>query len=201
MKKVLKDNRGLSLLEIVVVLSMMVVVAGVASLSLAIIPSSEAKKSVTSVDSMMTRTRTGTLTRAGNVVMAVSVALDGAVSVSYYEQSDPDKAASLFLKEQEILSDGDNVLVYYYTDKEMSVGKPLSAGSSIGFSFSRNTMGFQKISEAKGIFTSTLTGAGTTLGTVKDDNEYCYFIEFIGGGTSYHIELSPLTGSHYSSLY
>lgn len=200
MKKFMKDNRGLSFVEIIVVFAITALVGTVAGLSLAIIPSSEAKKAVTNVDAMMTRTRTGTLTKSGDVYMVLTLK-DGSLTVSYYEDYEVPGSGvvSSVCKVKEVLSSNNHVSVSYTTDAELASAtwNTLGASKSIAFSFSRSTTGFEKLSMAAGVATKS----GVDLADLVATDGYCRYLRFDGGGVSYVIEMSPLTGSHYSSLY
>ncbi len=195
MKRFLKDNRGLSFVEIIVVFAITALVGTVAGLSLAIIPSSEAKKAVTNVDAMMTRTRTGTLTKSGDVYMVLTYK-NGGLTVSYYE--DNDSGVSVCMESEE-LSSNSHVVVSYTTSSDLSTATWTTLGSSksIAFSFSRSTTGYETLKKSA----SLATRSGIDLANLMQDDSYCRYLRFDGGGVSYLIEMSPLTGSHYSSLY
>ena len=88
-----KDNRGLSLLELIVVIAIMAVLIGAAGFGLSLLVGTEARQAVYKMEAQLNDTKTGTLTKAGEdlVVRYIDVssnaddwALKGVDKSGYY---------------------------------------------------------------------------------------------------------------------
>ena len=80
-----RNNRGFSLVELIVVVAILGVCVGIITGSIATISSSQAKKCAVSIDAALSRCRVAAMSRAGQVTMKVSVDGDGAVTVRQTE--------------------------------------------------------------------------------------------------------------------
>lgn len=193
LKKLQKDNRGLSLLELLVVFSVMTVIMSIASFSLSLTPGTQAKELLYSLDSMFSRTKTGSITKAGNVYMKV-VNKDGKYAIEYYEDG--------IKKEHSTLGSDGQVFLYY----QMNDGgdyELVDTGEVLYFSFDRRTTGFQTLitaSQKDSSFTApsnwknsteefSCTGLKVTVGKYPGNTM-----------VEYHIDLGIVTGTHYKDL-
>ncbi len=190
LKAILKENRGFTMVEVLVVLSVLAVVFGISSLSLGIQPATEAKKVSYSIDSMISRTKAGTLARAGDVYMEIQCDASGKIILNYYEDDT--------LKESEVLTKyGTGVA---YTLVGSSTKEFLNKNESLILAFDRRTTGFLTLYEAAAL---SDTGSG-----LIDVSEKCSDIWIVGGyvdysetvdsqgGVQYQIKLGPTTGTH-----
>lgn len=199
MKRIMKNNSGFSMIELIAVVSIMALITSVAGFSLAMKPASEAKKTVLNIDAMMTRTRSGTLAKAGAVYMEVAILGDSSVELRYYEEN---KSGVPTIVEKEILSTSDNVEVYYTVqsgqpdDLSSANATKLTHTHPLVLSFNRSTTGFQSMQKTAEIshVSNTLYGASATT------TSHCYKIWITTGTVEYFIDLGPLTGTHYPSI-
>lgn len=199
--KQLKDNnRGWGLLELLVVFSILTVITSVASFSLSLTPSTQAKELLYSLDSMISRTKSGSITKAGDVYMKVSNNGNNIV-IEYYEDGLENP------KEKNLLGDKNRVKLYYKM-KDLTTGTEtdyfeVTSSQPIYFAFDRRTTGFLslKASSEKDIWETV-----TTTNWLNGTNEYyCVDLMVTVGEkdkalVEYHIELGPVTGTHYKDL-
>ncbi|NLT14346.1 MAG: type II secretion system protein [Clostridiales bacterium] len=167
-----RNDRGFTLVEILVVVAIMGVLAGVLSLSLNTVFSSRARRCAYSTDAYIDMCRINTLSRAGNVYIELTLDGDDRVVGSYYEDSDPTDGVPPVLKSTELLSGGGVEVIY----KVGGTNYTLSSSTPLTLAFNRETGGLKPVS-------------GTN---------YCTEIRVISGRT-YTITLVPSTGGHYIS--
>lgn len=194
-QKLKANNQGLSMIELIVIMGILSVIFAVTSFSLALTPSTEAKKVVSNVDAMISRTKVGTLAKTGDVYMEIYINSAGKVILNYYED---DK-----LKETDTLTKKD-VTIYYDLDGGATKVE-LTKGKSLILAFDRRTTGFVTLKDAAEMAenrnassSSGVTSSGNTNlvgGDVK-----CNKIWVAGGTVEYYIEIGPTTGTHYKSI-
>lgn len=156
-----------------VVVAIMGILIGMASLSVSLIFSSEAMKCADSLDAALSRCRISAMSRAadvGDVYLAIRVT-DKGVTAEYAEKG------KTSITEQ---VGGSRVSVSYNT----ADGTPtdLDTSNALYLTFKRDT------------------GALVTLDSLdptKDASAQCTQITVTGGGHSYVITLVPATGAHY----
>lgn len=73
------DNRGMSLVELVVVIAIMAVMIGVGGLSLMLLSSAGAKEAAQKLDSQLNEVKTGAMTRAGEILNLSYIDVDNDV--------------------------------------------------------------------------------------------------------------------------
>ncbi len=143
------DNHGFTLIELVVVIAIMGILAGVAAISTSIIPASRAKSCASRINASLDRCRTGCLTHGENTYMTLSVNSDGKIEVAYYESADasnPDPA------DKAVLSSGGVTVT--------GGGTALTASSApIKIAFDRSS-GALKEPVKKTDYTLTVAGGG-----------------------------------------
>lgn len=190
MKKLMKNNKGMTLLELIVVLGISGVIMGIASFSLAMQPSSEAKKTVMSIDAMMTRTKTSSLAKEGDIYMQIY--MDGVkVVLNYYENGK--------LYDSEVLAERKVEVHYAVTNGDRGTAETLRAGESLILSFNRRTTGFLTLKDAW----TLAAGNGTVVlnsTNAHDEAAFCTNIWVSGGTVEYFIDLGAATGTHYPSI-
>ena len=208
-----KDNRGLSLLELIVVIAIMAVLIGAAGFGLSLLVGTEARQAVYKMEAQLNDTKTGTLTKAGEdlVVRYIDVssnaddwALKGVDKSGYYA----DKCIYTIVMN----SSSDSRLEHEYTDKhEYSY-----IGSKKVDIIVKLDSGDVKISEATSVRIKFLRDSGAIaidsdsenlgkieVGSVNSSDEFIPDssksgkidrIEFTAGLRKYVIKFTPLTG-------
>lgn len=136
-------NKGFTLVELIVVIAIVGVIAGVVGLSSSFAAASNAKQAASDVSTMISKCRTGALSRTGDVYLTIEKNGNETVCV-YYE--DGTKAATKTLPSR--------VSVTYKTDN--GVG---SSQLPMKLAFDRST-GAQKAIDGRYITEIVLTGGG-----------------------------------------
>ncbi len=178
MSQFASNNKGVTLVELLVVVSIMSVLLSVVGISMAITPSTEAKRTIASIDSTISRTKVGTLTKTGDVYMEIYSDDRGAIWVKYYEN---DQVIS-----SDKLSSG-NVTVSYSVNGSVvgNLGND-NRNKSIYIAFDRRTGGFTSLEQA----------AYLANGTSATANNMCDWIYVKGGPMEYNLKLGAVTGTH-----
>ncbi len=196
-----KDNRGLSLLELIVVIAIMAVLIGAAGFGLSLLVGTEARQAVYKMEAQLNDTKTGTLTKAGEdlVVRYIDVssnaddwALKGVDKSGYYA----DKclytiimnAPGSNMKQQY----SDKHEYSYIGAKKVDIDVFLSSGQVKIDSSNAIRIRFKRDSgEIEDVEVGTVNAADefTASSTGKIDR-----IEFKAGLRKYVIKFTPLTG-------
>lgn len=174
MRGLQKNNQGVTLIELLVVFSLVAVVLSVWGISTALTPSTEAKRTIESIDSMIARLKVGALTKTGDVYMEINSDAKGIISVKYYEDD--------VLLVKEALTSGGVQVSYEVTS---GTGGTLGRNQSIYLAFDRRTGGFTSMDEALRMATGTPV-SGTRM---------CENIVVTGGPREFNIKLGAVTGS------
>ena len=82
-----RNNRGFSLVELIVVVAILGACVGLITASISTVSSSQARKCAASLDAALSRCRVAAMSRAGTVSMTVSVDGDGVVTVKQLEKN------------------------------------------------------------------------------------------------------------------
>lgn len=143
-----RDNYGFTLVELMVVIAIMGILAGVAAISTAIIPAAHAKSCANRINANLDRCRIGCLTHGDNTYMTLAINSDGKIEVRYYE----DTAGSNPVPEDTSVLNSSGVTV-------TGDGAALIASSPITFSFYRSTCALKQPVE-KADYALTVTGGG-----------------------------------------
>lgn len=83
-----KHNRGFTLIELIVVFAIIAVMAGIVSLSISTVGSTNAKQGASDISSMISKCRMGALSRAGDSYLSIESS-DGKLLCIYYENGLP----------------------------------------------------------------------------------------------------------------
>ena len=78
------ENRGFTLIELIVVIAILAIVAGFAGVSLTTLTGARAKKAAASTDALLSRCRMGCMSKTGSSYLSLSVK-DGKYTAEYYE--------------------------------------------------------------------------------------------------------------------
>lgn len=196
-----KDNRGLSLLELIVVIAIMAVLIGAAGFGLSLLVGTEARQAVYKMEAQLNDTKTGTLTKAGEdlVVRYIDVssnvddwALKGVDKSGYYA----DKclytiimnAPGSNMKQQY----SDKHEYSYIGAKKVNIDVFLSSGQTKIDSSNAIRIRFKRDSgEIEDVEVGSVNAADefTASSSGKIDR-----IEFTAGLRKYVIKFTPLTG-------
>ena len=79
------NNKGFTLIELIVVIVIIGIMAGLVGLSVSSVSSVNARRNASSVDSLISKCRTGSLSRAGDVHLTLSLDSNGDIVGYYYE--------------------------------------------------------------------------------------------------------------------
>lgn len=163
-------NRGFTLVELIVVIAIIGVLVGLVGFSSSSVSSARAKQCSESIDTLISKCRTGSLSRAGNVKLVLSI-YDGYL-VSEYSERYEDGTVKV-LKTDKFSAHGVSITYTLKRSSGTETTVPLK-DNPLTLSFDRET-GAQK--------------------PQMDGSSYCTGISFAGGST-HSITLVPSTGSH-----
>ena len=147
-----KDNRGFSLVELIVVVAIIGVLMGVLSVSISAASSAKEKACASDIDKFITMCRTKCLTRAGAPYISISYEEDKIVG-NYYENGEVADTEELGVS---------SIEVTYTTDT--GVTAPIKNGEVITLSFNRST-GAQMPNE-NGEYITRITVSGSSIYTI-----------------------------------
>lgn len=164
----IRNSKGFSLVELIVVAAIIGICIGLASLSVSVVFSSLAMKCSNSINAELSKCRINAMSRAADVYLRLYCDADGNVIADYCE-------GGAVVSSEEV--GGSRVTVTFETDTEHTLS--YSGGVDLCLTFRRDS------------------GALVTLKSDGSDAEYqCTKITVSGGGRSYIITLVPATGAH-----
>lgn len=180
-----RDNRGLSLVELIVVIAIMAIMIGVGILSLSLLFGTQARGCAQRVSSLLNETKTGCLSRFDETMTLAyrtkgtdkAITSDGYYAENYVYTINKD-AASIAVGGSEIRSMGSGkviITVYLSDGTSFELGKT----RSVTISYNRSTGAFDPV---------------TVDGTQTDD--YIEKITFASGARTYTITMVQETGKH-----
>ncbi len=165
-----RNHRGFTLVEVIVVVSILSALTGIISLSVSSVFSVRVRRCATEINAFISMCKVNSMSRGGDIRIVLDVDDNGGIRGRYYEDGSPGAEP----KSTEIFSDAN-------VSAEFTVGgvtTALSSDNPLTLSFDRSTGGFKPCAMA---------------GTEKI---YCTSISVTGGKT-YVITLVPSTGNHY----
>lgn len=174
-----RNNRGYTLVELMVVIAILAVLSAIALVSLSVLSSTGAQQCATKADALLSTCKINRMSRGGTIYIRLYLDGEGLVHGAYYEQEAPAAPEDTPAKD-EVLS-GRKVSVSF-TSPDAADPVELADGVSLYVSFNRETGGLINFSsQADGTVADT-TGKG--------------IITVTGGGKSYTVTVDALTGSH-----
>lgn len=180
-----RDNRGFSLVELIVVIAIMAVMIGVGILSLSLLLGTQARGCAQNVSGLLNETKTGCLSRFDETMTLSyrtkgsdkAITSDGYYAENYIYTIDKD-ANSVAISNSEIRRMGSSkvVITVYLSD---GTSFELGTAKTVTISFNRSTGAFDPV---------------TVDGTQTDD--YVEKITFASGAKTYTITMVQETGKH-----
>ena len=170
-----QDNRGLTLVEIIVVISIIGILGGFLIGGMGYIPSSAARGLATSIKSAIGETRIKTMGKQETVLFLYKDASDG----KYYKQMFYKEGSTVKSDNAEMIGKHHPVVTYYYDDGS---GETSAVLDSTGL-----LIGFDRINGKEANITMDINGTSMT-------SKMCSKIEVKGGGTVSNIIIYPATG-------
>ena len=146
-----RNNRGFSLVELIVVVAILGACVGLITASISTVSSSQARKCAASLDAALSRCRVAAMSRAGTVSLTLSADGDGVVTVKQSEKNGETVT--------ETASDqvGTSRCAVSYQVKDETDAKALDA-AGITLSFDRDTGAF--VFSGSAITSITVSGGG-----------------------------------------
>lgn len=190
-----KNNKGLSLVELIVVIALMAVLIGMSTLSISLLFGTQAKACAQNVSGMLNETKTGCMSR-----------YDETMTLSYRPKTDPDEAITSdgYYTESQIYSIDKNATAFPITKEEDGVKKPVTEIRKMGTSrvvitvYLTDGTSFE-MGETEKITVSFKRASGAfdkviVNGTEKD--AYIDKMTFRSGLRTFTITMVPETGKH-----
>ena len=131
----MKNNKGFSLIELVVVIALMAIIAGVSSYIGSIVTKQELKDFTNNLDAMLCQCKVETMSGMSDPALVISVEGDVYKATLYknYNSSSRTVVKSQYLGEDYL------TCKYYYKDNRNTESRDVSALRPVVFSYDRNT--------------------------------------------------------------
>lgn len=166
----MKNNKGISLIELIVVIAIIGIVTGMAAMSLNSLLGFDVKESVNDLSSEISRARVISLSHGPRELKIYKDAGDGCYYVTFY---------STVLGEDSVLAEkisAKNMKITYFTDKMAATGTEITDTNVLRLSFDKSSGAFKPLNA---------------------DLDYCQKITVSKGSRQAVILLYPETGKHY----
>lgn len=134
-----RNNRGFTLVEIVVVVTILGVLVGLTAMSISSVFSARARRCATELDSYISMCRVNSMSRAGSIKIVLDTDANGSIRGSYYEND--------VVKDTAVFSDT-RVFAEFTIG---GVSTPLSSSDPLTLSFNRSTGGFNPQGNVAGV--------------------------------------------------
>lgn len=167
----MKNNKGFTLIELIVVMAIIAVCFGIAEASVSTVFSSEAKKCANELNSDISKCRINAMSRSGTVFLKIYRDGGGNVIADYTENGSVVSSDT---------TGGSRCGVTYTTDAQHSLDP---AGAALYLSFDRET---------GALVTLQLDGGGNLV----EAGQQCGSISVSGGQRIFTIQFFPATGAH-----
>lgn len=169
----MKNNRGFTLIELIVVLAISAVCMGIMMASISAASSSEAKKCANELNTAVSKCRINAMSRSGTVYLKIYRDGNGNVMADYIESGTTVSSDTV---------GGSRCGVTFATADQPDAEHDLS-GTALYLSFERDTGALR-----------TLQPDGAN--GVKDADSQCGSIDVSGGGRTFAIRFVTATGAH-----
>lgn len=171
----MKDNRGFSLVELLVVILLIGLLISVLAMSVSGIFTSEAQKTIKNVNSLISKSKVQSMTRAGDVCVVVYRNADGSVIGEYCENGTVISTEKL----------GGSFGTLSYTDSDGNTVVLADPANKLYIAFERDTGALKTIGDSA-------SGAGAA----GADTAYCSTILMQISSREFEITLIQSTGKH-----
>lgn len=192
----MKDNRGFSLVELLIVVAIIGVMSGFVFIELPLLTGQKARECANNVSAALGREKNYALTRSATIdcYMELLCDADGSYCVKYYIPQDAVKDGTsdahwVLAEEQKVGSGQVTVSCGFSDGSSMNV----AAGHSLKLVYKRTDGAFKYALESDGSVVGIEPGGGTPAGAKQ-----CTDITF-DRGKKYKITLYPATGKHEMS--
>lgn len=186
----MKDNRGFSLVELLVVVAIMGLMTGFVFIGLPLLTGQNARECANNMSAALGREKNYALTRSGTADCYMELVLDSdGYRVKYYIPQNAvveghSESDWVLAEEQKIGSGQVNVICSFKDGTSVNI----TSGQSVKFVYDRTNGACKKAAQSD----------GATLGMVGGGSVYCTGITF-DRGRKYEITLYPETGKHVLS--
>lgn len=179
----MKNNKGFSMIEIIVVLAIVAVLTSVVSMSVGFIFGLDAKECAQELDDYLKMTKTSALSKDAQELRIYQQASDKKYYVDFIEYSFKDVGGNRQLVSNTLRNEcigKETVTIEYILTDSSGLKKTIDDSHSITIGYDRSTGAFQKVKE-------------NDIVTTK----YCSSIIITRGSKEYILELVPETGKHF----
>lgn len=177
------NNRGFSLVEVIVVVAILGALVLTLSGSFSAVKSANAKSCASEIDSMLSKCKVNAMSRAYNVYLEIYMTEDG-VCVAYCESEVSSSGGFTEITREESIV-GKKSLSVSYVVNGAETALSVSAGNKLYLAFDRTTGAML-----------TVKIAASYAGALIENNYYCTAIYVYGGPAVKTVELIPQTGKH-----
>ena len=177
------SNKGYSLVELIVVISIMSIMVGALGMSLSLMFSRDAESVATTISDELTEARTMSMTKPGNFTMTIHCGMDG-------NDGESTDGGSNYITIKNDLSDANKVDETILFDAKAYIGTedetfPKTASSDIVITFNKVNGSVESITDGGSGYTSA---SGAEVYTIK--------CNAVRGNKEAAVELMTLSGRH-----